>query len=41
MRALNIPITFRDAEGFARYWEEEERVLRPLLAELARDGQLN
>lgn len=41
MRALNIPITFRDADGFAAYWAEEEAVLRPLLAELARDGQLN
>ncbi|MBX9698272.1 MAG: tripartite tricarboxylate transporter substrate binding protein [Acetobacteraceae bacterium] len=41
MRQLNIPITYRDADGFARYWEEEERVLRPLMAELARDGRLN
>jgi tripartite-type tricarboxylate transporter receptor subunit TctC len=41
MRQLNIPITYQDAEGFARYWEAEETTLRPLLAELARDGQLN
>lgn len=41
MRALNIPITYRDAEGFAATWAEEERVLRPLMAALARDGQLN
>jgi tripartite-type tricarboxylate transporter receptor subunit TctC len=41
MHALNIPITYRDAAGFAAYWAEEERVLRPLMAELARDGQLN
>ena len=41
MRQLNIPITYRDAEGFAAYWAGEEAVLRPLMAELARDGQLN
>ena len=41
MRQLSIPITYRDAEGFARYWAEEEAVLRPLLAELAREGKLD
>ena len=41
MRQLSIPITYRDAEGFARYWAAEEAVLRPLLAELAREGKLD
>lgn len=39
MRALSIPITFRNAQAFAAYWAEEERVLRPLIAELTREGR--
>ena len=39
MRALSIPITFRNADAFAAYWAEEERVLRPLIAELTREGR--
>jgi tripartite-type tricarboxylate transporter receptor subunit TctC len=39
MRALSIPITWRDAEAFATYWAEEERLLRPLIAELTREGR--
>ncbi len=38
MRQLAIPITFRDADGFARYWEAEERALSPVMAELLRPG---
>jgi tripartite-type tricarboxylate transporter receptor subunit TctC len=39
MRSLSIPITFRNADAFAAYWAEEERVLRPLIAELTREGR--
>ncbi|WP_187830152.1 tripartite tricarboxylate transporter substrate binding protein [Siccirubricoccus phaeus] len=39
MRQLNIPITFQGPAGFAAYWEEEERTLRPLIAELTREGR--
>ncbi len=39
MRQLNIPITFQGPAGFASYWEEEERTLRPLIAELTREGR--
>lgn len=39
MAQLNIPITFQGPEGFAAYWAEEERVLRPLIAELTREGR--
>ncbi|MBR0651390.1 tripartite tricarboxylate transporter substrate binding protein [Roseomonas terrae] len=39
MSQLNIPITFQGPAGFAAYWEEEERTLRPLIAELTRDGR--
>ncbi|MBW6400066.1 tripartite tricarboxylate transporter substrate binding protein [Roseomonas sp. HJA6] len=39
MRQLNIPITFQGPNGFAAYWEEEERTLRPLIEELAREGR--
>lgn len=39
MRQLNIPITFQGPEGFAAYWAQEERELRPLIEELARAGQ--
>lgn len=38
MRQLAIPITFRDAAGFGRYWEAEERALAPLLAALPAEG---
>ena len=38
MRQLAIPITYRNAEGFARYWEAEEQALTPLMAELLRPG---
>lgn len=34
MRTLAIPITYQGPEGFARYWAEEEAVMRPLLARL-------
>ena len=39
MRQLNIPITFQGPDGFAAYWAQEERELRPLIEELARAGQ--
>jgi tripartite-type tricarboxylate transporter receptor subunit TctC len=39
MRSLSIPITFRNADAFAAYWAEEERMLRPLIAELTREGR--
>lgn len=39
MRQLNIPITFQGPDGFAAYWAQEERALRPLIEELARAGQ--
>ncbi len=38
MRQLAIPITYLGPEGFGLYWEEEERALAPLLAELLRPG---
>ncbi|MBR0671500.1 tripartite tricarboxylate transporter substrate binding protein [Neoroseomonas soli] len=39
MRQLSIPITYLGPEGFAAYWAQEERELRPLIEELARAGQ--
>ena len=39
MHQLNIPITFQGPAGFAAYWEEEERTLRPLIAELTQQGR--
>ncbi|MBR0659942.1 tripartite tricarboxylate transporter substrate binding protein [Neoroseomonas oryzicola] len=39
MRQLNIPITFQGPDGFAAYWAQEERELRPLIEGLARAGQ--
>lgn len=39
MRQLNIPITYQGPDGFAAYWEEEERTLRPLIVELTREGR--
>jgi tripartite-type tricarboxylate transporter receptor subunit TctC len=39
MRTLSIPITYRSAEDFAAYWAEEERVLRPLIESIAREGR--
>lgn len=38
MRQLAIPITYRGPEGFARYWEAEERALTPVVAALTRPG---
>jgi tripartite-type tricarboxylate transporter receptor subunit TctC len=39
MRQLNIPITFEGPTGFTAYWAAEECQLRPLLAELLREGR--
>jgi tripartite-type tricarboxylate transporter receptor subunit TctC len=39
MRSLSIPITYRGAEEFAAHWAEEERVLRPLVEAIAREGR--
>ena len=39
MHQLNIPITFQGPAGFAAYWEDEERTLRPLIAELTQQGR--
>jgi len=39
MQQLNIPITFQGPEGFAAYWAREEEELRPLIAELTREGR--
>jgi tripartite-type tricarboxylate transporter receptor subunit TctC len=34
MRQLAIPVTYQGPEDFARYWQEEEEALRPMLARL-------
>lgn len=39
MQQLNIPISYADGEGFGRIWAEEERVLRPLVEELTKEGR--
>ncbi len=39
MAQLNIPITYQDGDGFARYWQQEETTLRPLIEELTREGR--
>lgn len=38
MQQLAIPITFQGPEAFARYWQQEEETLRPLMAELLKEG---
>jgi len=41
MRQLAIPITYKGPEEFARYWQQEETALRPLMEELLKAGAAN
>jgi hypothetical protein len=41
MRELGIPIRYLGPAAFARYWRDEEETLRPLVAELTREGRAN
>lgn len=38
MRQLAIPITWQGPEAFARYWQQEEETLRPLMEELLKES---
>lgn len=38
MQQLAIPITWQGPEAFARYWQQEEETLRPLMEELLKEG---